>query len=427
MGVSLFAGEAEGRLDGLLRDAANGTLQADLQLPERTCRRSSASPLPVPAARARQRTVRQLLDLRCRPRLSFQCSFCTIINVQGRKSRRRSPDDVEQHHPAELAQGIRRFFITDDNFARNKDWEAIFDRIIALRERERHRHQADHPGGHAVPPHSELHREGGARRRQPGLHRPGEHQSRQPARGQEAAEQDHRISQDAAGLEARRRHHLSPATSSVSRTTRRNRSARDIEIIKRELPIDILEFFCLTPLPGSEDHQMLWQKGDWMDPDMNKYDIEHAVRASSADEQGGMGAGLSRRLGSLLHARAHGDDPAPRGRHQWQHVSARWLVFLFCSSGSRWRTSIPCRAESCAASTGATAVPACRIEPIWSFYPKYAWNFLTKYSRAVRTPALAARHQSAHSEGPESICLHRPGDDAGRRGRDRAARAVHPQ
>ena len=26
----------------------------------------------------------------------FQCSFCTIINVQGRKSRSRSPDDVER-------------------------------------------------------------------------------------------------------------------------------------------------------------------------------------------------------------------------------------------------------------------------------------------------------------------------------------------
>jgi radical SAM superfamily enzyme YgiQ (UPF0313 family) len=25
----------------------------------------------------------------------FQCSFCTIINVQGRKSRYRTPDDVE--------------------------------------------------------------------------------------------------------------------------------------------------------------------------------------------------------------------------------------------------------------------------------------------------------------------------------------------
>ena len=35
-----------------------------------------------------------------------------------------------------VAQGINRFFITDDNFARNKDWEAIFDRIIKLREED---------------------------------------------------------------------------------------------------------------------------------------------------------------------------------------------------------------------------------------------------------------------------------------------------
>ena len=29
---------------------------------------------------------------------------------------------------------------------------------------------------------------------------------------------------------------------------------RDIGIIQRELPIDLLEPHCLTPLPGSEDH-----------------------------------------------------------------------------------------------------------------------------------------------------------------------------
>ncbi len=52
---------------------------------------------------------------------------------------------------------------------------------------------------------------------------------------------------------------------------------RDIEIIKRELPLDILEFFYLTPLPGSEDHKVLWTKGVWMDPDMNKYDLNHRV------------------------------------------------------------------------------------------------------------------------------------------------------
>ena len=34
------------------------------------------------------------------------------------------------------AQGVKRFFITDDNFARNKDWESIYDRIIKLREED---------------------------------------------------------------------------------------------------------------------------------------------------------------------------------------------------------------------------------------------------------------------------------------------------
>ena len=55
--------------------------------------------------------------------------------------------------------------------------------------------------------------------------------------------------------------------------------ARDLEIIKRELPIDILEFFFLTPLPGSEDHKKLSLKGVPMDPDMNNYDLEHVCTA----------------------------------------------------------------------------------------------------------------------------------------------------
>jgi hypothetical protein len=52
---------------------------------------------------------------------------------------------------------------------------------------------------------------------------------------------------------------------------------RDIEIIKRELPVDILEFFFLTPLPGSEDHKVMTQAGIWMDGDLNKYDLNHRV------------------------------------------------------------------------------------------------------------------------------------------------------
>jgi hypothetical protein len=52
---------------------------------------------------------------------------------------------------------------------------------------------------------------------------------------------------------------------------------RDIEIIQRELPVDLLEFNILTPLPGSEDHKVMWSKGIVMDPDLNKYDLEHPV------------------------------------------------------------------------------------------------------------------------------------------------------
>ena len=36
----------------------------------------------------------------------YQCSFCTIINVQGRKSRFRSADDVEELVRLNWAQGV---------------------------------------------------------------------------------------------------------------------------------------------------------------------------------------------------------------------------------------------------------------------------------------------------------------------------------
>jgi hypothetical protein len=49
----------------------------------------------------------------------------------------------------------------------------------------------------------------------------------------------------------------------------------DMEVLKRELPIDVLEIFFLTPLPGSEDHQKLYRAGEWMEPDLNKYDLYH--------------------------------------------------------------------------------------------------------------------------------------------------------
>jgi hypothetical protein len=51
----------------------------------------------------------------------------------------------------------------------------------------------------------------------------------------------------------------------------------DIRVIQKELPVDLLEFFYLTPLPGSEDHRKLHEAGVAMDADLNKYDLNHAV------------------------------------------------------------------------------------------------------------------------------------------------------
>ena len=56
-----------------------------------------------------------------------------------------------------VAQGIHKFFVTDDNFARNKDWEAIFDRLISLREKRWYPARPDDPSRYALSQDSTLH------------------------------------------------------------------------------------------------------------------------------------------------------------------------------------------------------------------------------------------------------------------------------
>src|ERR1035441_4467174 len=136
LGISLFAGEAEGRLETVLRDAWNGTLQPlynymdDLPSLE-------GVPIPILPAAQIKRTGGGITSFDAGRGCPFLCSFCTIINVQGRKSRRRSPDDIERIVRQNVAQGVQRFFVTDDNFSRNVDWEKILDRLIELRETQK--------------------------------------------------------------------------------------------------------------------------------------------------------------------------------------------------------------------------------------------------------------------------------------------------
>ena len=208
----------------------------------------------------------------------YACSFCSIINVQGRKSRYRTADDIERLIRASYAQGVRSYFITDDDFARNKNWEAILDRIIELRKKNGFKiniiMQVD-TLSYKIPNFVTKAAAAGCRKVFIGLENINPDSLKGASKGQ------NHISEYRAMLQAWRGERVLtyagyilgfPADTPES-------IARDIGIIQRELPIDIMEFFMLTPGPGSKDHQELYLKGVPMSPDTNQYDSEHAVTA----------------------------------------------------------------------------------------------------------------------------------------------------
>jgi radical SAM superfamily enzyme YgiQ (UPF0313 family) len=275
LGISLFAGEAEGRLDAVLADAYAGRLQPLYNFMDDLPGLEGA-PMPLLPATSISRTAGVVTSFDAGRGCPFQCSFCTIINVQGRKSRYRTPDDIEAIIRANLAQGITRFFITDDNLARNKNWEPMFDRLIAMRRDEGLNYnfviQVD-TLCHRIPHFIEKAAAAGVRRVFLGL------ENINPESLVGAKKKQNRIAEYRAMLLAWKAvgcftyaGYILGFPADTPETI-----VRDIKIIQRELPLDLLEFFCLTPLPGSEDHKRLAMAGVAMDADMNKYDLEHVV------------------------------------------------------------------------------------------------------------------------------------------------------
>jgi len=288
LGISLFAGEAEDRLEGVLLDAHRGELKPIYNyMNDLPALQNQPTPfLPEAMVRKYAGAISSFDAGRGCP---FQCSFCTIINVQGRKSRWRDADDVERLVRANVAQGITRFFITDDNFARNRNWEAIFDRLAELREAENLPLsliiQVD-TLCHKIPNFVEKSKRAGVSRVFIGL------ESINPDNLMAAKKRQNKITEYRKMLQDWRNQRIITYAGYILGFPNDTPESieQDIEIIKRELPIDLLEFFCLTPLPGSEDHKNLYLKGVWMDPDMNIYDLEHVCtgheRMSKEEWQG---------------------------------------------------------------------------------------------------------------------------------------------
>jgi len=383
LGCSLFAGECEeGRLDELLRDAWAGTLKpiynylADLPGLE-------GAPVPSLPIEALKRNVSSWSSFDLGRGCPFQCSFCTIINVQGRKSRFRTADDLEAIVRENVAQGVKAMFITDDNLARNRRWEEFFDRLIALREQEGLKVnltiQVD-TLCHRIPNFIDKAKRAGVMRVFLGL------ENINPDNLLAANKRQNRITEYRAMLQEWHRRGIFIFAGYIVGFPADTKESvlRDIEIIKRELPIDVLEFFYLTPLPGSEDHRRMLEAGEWMDPDLNKYNLNHRVSHHSrmSDEE------WEEAYEAAWAAFFTEEHMETVGRRHAARVDGRPKKAMEYVAGFRAIYEVerihPLEAGYVRRRRRLSRRPGMAIEPALRFYPRFALETARKASRYLR-------------------------------------------
>ncbi|MEK6784608.1 MAG: radical SAM protein [Nitrospirota bacterium] len=404
-GISLFAGEAEGHLDEVLRDAYAGKLKPLYNfLNEGRSLESSPSPfLPVQIVK---NTFRRLSSFDAGRGCPFQCSFCTIINVQGRKSRYRSADDIEQIIRVNLQQGVGRFFITDDDFARNSNWEAILDRCIQMREGEglaiSFTAQVD-VGAYKIPRFIEKCARAGCNNIFIGL------ENLNPDSLAGAKKLQNKIWQYRKMLQAWKDHGCTTVAGYILGfpTDTPESIARDIEIIKNELPLDGLEFFCLTPLPGSEDHRKHCERGAWIEPDMNKYDLEHVTMGHplmSKEEW----QRTYRNAWKQYYTEEHIERVLYRAAAKDQDIY-KVMFLLLCLGGSIALEGIhPLEAGMFRLKVRTMRRPGMPLENPLIFYPRRAWEIMSlsvRWLNLVRRFFKILRRVQARPQQPGEVDL----------------------
>jgi radical SAM superfamily enzyme YgiQ (UPF0313 family) len=279
-GVTLVLGEVEGRWGGILRDALADRLQPVY--------RFLASPpdlAEVPLPRASLQTQRRFVrahggTIDAGRGCPFSCSFCTIVNVQGRTMRARSADhileQIHRNYRLKGKRGIRHYFFTDDNFGRNPHWEAIFDGLIRMREEE----GADIDFMMQVDTQAPRIRNFVEKAARAGCV--------QVFIGMESVRDDNlkaggkpqNKAADYRDMIARWHEvgvvcHVGFIIGFPNDTY--HRIIEDVRALRETMLVDQASFFMLTPLPGSQDHQTAARSGLALDPDYNNYDSFHVT------------------------------------------------------------------------------------------------------------------------------------------------------
>ena len=275
IGVTVVSGEAENIWESILYDVTNGnekSLYCASEFPD-----ISEKPVPQPdSGYMKKFALPDMGTIDCSRGCPFNCSFCTIINVQGHKMRYRSAESVLRTIRENYKKGIRQYFFTDDNFSRNPNWEPIFDGLKQMIEDDEMNFsfmmQVDMTCNKIK---NFVEKAALAKCSQVFIGMESLNQKNLEAVGKK----QNKVEDYASFIESWHKvgvmTHVGYIIGFPFDTPESVK--HDIDKLKNEIKVDQASFFMLTPLPGSRDHYDLVQSGGYMDPDLNKYDSFHTV------------------------------------------------------------------------------------------------------------------------------------------------------
>ncbi|MDD1751311.1 MAG: radical SAM protein [Methanothrix sp.] len=277
--IVVVSGEVEGSWERILADVLNGQPKRLYSFAQdlKSLVDIKTAPLPVVSSTTMQHFARSSFGTVETSRgCPFTCSFCSIINVQGRTMRERSPEAVATLVRDNYRQhGIDFYFFTDDNFARKKYWRETFEGLIRLRKEEGIRvtfmMQVDL--ARKPPDFVRLAAEAGCTQVFMGLESVNPENLKVESKGQNKVEayQDILREWHAAGVVVHAAYIIGLPFDTQAQVS------QDVQYLMDVIQPDQASFFMLTPLPGSHDHREMQKRGDWVDPDFNKRDSFHAT------------------------------------------------------------------------------------------------------------------------------------------------------
>ena len=371
LGINLYAGELELGIDTLLTDLWHSAPKPLYNYLSEQASLDTA-PLPLLNLPIVHTTMRHLAGMDLGRGCPYLCTFCTIINVHGRKMRQRSVEAMTEYVHKNYQNGIRHYFITDDNFARNPLWEPMLDELIRLRVEEGIYLdiliQIDVRAA-AIPRFVDKAVQAGCYRVFIGIET-----LREDNLEDVHKKQNKRIAINQMILTWKRAGAIIyPAFIIGLANDTRERILEDLALIKEQLAVDIPAFAVLTPYPGCKDHQKMLAEGMAMDNDFNRYDTEHVVMDLP---------GMSRQEWQQLYFDVW------KGFYTFEHmetvlkraiVSKLPLQEVFkslvgYSIGAHIDHILPLGAGFGRRRVRTNRRHGLPIEPIWRFYPKHLWR-----------------------------------------------------